>query len=144
MEQIYVLHTAGIVQFFRILVICRQKRLRGKGFCGRFQQPFSFLYSEKIGISDETFFHRHAAPYQETAAPHFRKTGGQSGQAPAQRRRNLLIEVQCVGFAVDTVPAEELICTFPGDHHLYLPGGFPGDEVEGHRRRVSGGLVHMI
>ncbi len=52
--------------------------------------------------------------------------------------------MQGVGLAVDAVAAEELVRALPGHHHPHMPGGLPGQEVQGYRGGIPGGLVHMV
>jgi hypothetical protein len=61
----------------------------------------------------------------------------------AQRAGHLLEGRQRQRLLVDRVAAEQLVGTLPGEHHLHVPAGLPGDEPQRHQSRVGHRVVEV-
>ena len=112
MEQVYVLHAAGIIQIAGICVIPGQEFLGCQGVGAGFQKLSALFGGEEIGIADKAFFHGHASADKETASPHFGKAGSQAGDSSAEGGGQFLVQVQGIGLTIDTVTAEKLVSSF--------------------------------
>ena len=139
-----VLHFCHIIQMFHLIIegLCQLGMMEFA--CGVFQDPFSFLFIQHEGITDETFLQVFAAADQVVFAFHFRQFLCHSAQTFSHGARQACQGQQVVGFTIDIVAAEEFVRTFAGHGCFHMLCRCAGNEIQGDGGRVCQRLVHVI
>ena len=108
------------------------------------QQGLALLLGEHIGVADEALLQPLATAHQEVQPPVGRQRPGDFADELAEGEGDFVVPLHLQGLFVDVVAPKDFVGALAGEHHLQVLAGQVAHKVQGHRRGVRQGLVHVV